>query len=78
MLPYKPIACHLHDIYEIAIMRATPLRLTWRQGDEGHCEIVQALDLRVADGAEWLLVENSSGERLSIRLDWIRRAHPVE
>ena len=77
MHSYQPIACHIHDTYEIAIMQQTPLRLDWQQDGVRRHETVQALDLYVADGAEWLLAANAEGQRLSIRLDWIRAAQPA-
>ena len=76
MHSYQPIACHIHDTYEIAIMHQTALNLDWRQDGIQHRETVQPLDLCTRDGAEWLLVRDSKGNTLSIRLDWIREAIP--
>jgi len=77
MKPYQPIACALHDVYEIAIMRRQRLRLQWSDGGQQHDATLQPLDLNTVDAAEWLLVETRHGEQLSIRLDWISRADPL-
>ena len=74
---YEPIACHLHDTYEIAIMGQRRLQLRWRDGDSEHSESVLPLDLRTADSAEWLLARDDHGEQLLIRLDWISDARPM-
>jgi len=69
---YRPIACALHDEYEIAIMRRQKIRITWLD-DSGcsHDSLVLPLDTRVDNGEEFLIAEQESGERLSIRLDRI-------
>ena len=70
--PYKPIACALHDEYEIAIMRRQKLNITWFD-DNGcsHGSLVLPVDTRVENGEEFLIVEDEDGERLMIRLDRI-------
>jgi transcriptional antiterminator Rof (Rho-off) len=74
MQDYLPIACHIHDIYEIAIMRRTALKLVWLQAGIRRHDTVQPVDLCTKDDAEWLLAEDSTGKPLSIRLDWILEA----
>ena len=70
--PYKPIACALHDEYEIAIMHRQKLTITWCD-DSGvsHESRVLPLDTRVENGEEFLIAEEEGGERLTIRLDRI-------
>ena len=69
---YKPIACALHDEYEIAIMRGQKIRITWLD-DSGrsHESVVLPLDTRVESGEEFLVAEEEGGELLTIRLDRI-------
>ena len=74
MQDYQPIACHIHDIYEIAIMRQTRLTLDWRQAGVRRHDTVRPVDLYTKEGAEWLLAEDRSGQQLEIRLDWIHEA----
>ena len=76
MPAYQPIACHLHDIYEIAIMKRQSLTLRWLANGEEIQQTVRPLDLKASDGAEWLHAESSHGESLTIRLDWILLADP--
>jgi transcriptional antiterminator Rof (Rho-off) len=77
MQDYQPIACHIHDTYEIAIMHQTVLKVDWRQGDIRRHDTVRPVNLCTKSGAEWLLADDSDGKRLSIRLDWILQARPV-
>ena len=69
---YKPIACALHDEFEIAIMRRQKLSITWLD-DSGcsHESLVLPLDTRVESGEEFLIAEEEGGDRLTIRLDRI-------
>jgi Rho-binding antiterminator len=68
---YNPVDCGLHSRFELAVMRARPLILGWRQPDGAvRREPVLPLDLATREGAEYLLVE-AGGERLQLRLDWI-------
>ena len=70
--PYKPIACALHDEYEIAIMHGQKLRITWLdENGDLHESRVLPLDTRVENGEEFLIAEDEGGERLMIRLDRI-------
>lgn len=69
---YKPIACALHDKYEVAIMHRQKLRITWLDDSgDSHDSLVLPLDTRVENGEEFLIAEEEGGERLSIRLDRI-------
>lgn len=67
---YKPIACALHDEYEIAIMRRQKLNITWLDdSDCSHESLVLPVDIKVENGEELLVAEEEGGERLTIRLD---------
>jgi len=70
--PYKPIACALHDEYEIAIMHRQKLTITWLD-DNGcsHQSLVLPVDTRVENAEEFLIAEEEGGDRLKIRLDRI-------
>ena len=69
---YKPIACALHDEYEIAIMHGRKLRITWLdESGDSHESRVLPIDTRVENGEEFLIAEEEGGERLTIRLDRI-------
>jgi len=65
---YTPIACSLHDQYEAAAVRRTMVEVSWRTGDGAEMSTESRIvDVRVRDGAEFLVLE--SGE--VIRLDHI-------
>lgn len=67
---YTPIACALHDEYEIAIMHKAPMRLRWRDasGTWRHGTVLP-LDLVVANGEEFLRFRREDGQEEQIRLD---------
>ena len=73
---YNPIACALHDQYEIAIMQRKVMHIEWRdeQGTMHEADVLP-LDIRVSAGEEFLVVRrNGPGEdadRFEIRLDRI-------
>ena len=69
---YQPIACSLHDEYEIAIMQKRPVTIAWRDGKGRYRKAsVSAKDLKVKDREEYLLFETPEKELLEIRLDRI-------
>ena len=71
---YQPISCSAYDVYEIAIMRRQCLQLSWWEGQHEKCsERVQPVDLKVRDGAEYLVFRRGSahGETRQVRLDRI-------
>ena len=79
MTDYRPIACELHDRYEIAVMHRTRLTLCWR-GPDGltHLENLLPKDLETSKGEEFLVAINRAGERLRLRLDTIMAVHAPE
>jgi len=70
---YKPIACSLHDEYEIAIMQKIRLKIHWHD-DNGVSDTGEVLpvDIRVQDRQEFLVVKMKENKTLTIRLDKIR------
>jgi len=79
---YKPIACALHDHYEIAIMHKQVMHIVWQDetGDRHEADVLP-VDIRVADGEEFLVVKpvdvELGSESLEIRLDRIASAKSV-
>ncbi len=70
--PYIPIACSLHDEYEIAIMQKKHLDIKWSDdGGELHTAKVLPTDILVKDKQEFLLADKQDNEALCIRLDKI-------
>ena len=70
--PYKPIACSLHDEYEIAIMHKKHLSIKWVDAD-GDCRSNKILpkDLLVKNKEEFLVAITPDEKVLHIRLDKI-------
>lgn len=70
--PYKPIACSLHDEYEIAIMHKKRISIKWLD-DNGahHTEKVLAKDILVKNKEEFLVVNTQDNKVLCLRLDKI-------
>ena len=73
MTDYQPIDCGIHSEYEVAILRGQPMRLRWRAPDRDEQEqTVIPVDLLTRKGEEFLVVKTRDGEKLEIRLDWIK------
>ena len=72
---YRPIDCSLHDQYEAWAVRRTPVTVEWtsEEGDPMRAE-ARITDIRVRDGAEYLVL--SSGD--VVRLDRLQRVAPRE
>ena len=70
--PYIPIACSLHDEFEIAIMQKKQLNIKWiDDGGELHNATVLPTDILVKDRQEFLLADTKDNTELCIRLDKI-------
>ena len=69
---YEPIACSLHDEYEIAIMHKKLIDIRW-SGDDGeeYTDKVLPKDILVRDKAEFLVANTRDNRELCIRLDKI-------
>jgi len=75
--PYQPIACALHDEYEITIMHKKHLRIKWSDDrGEQHTGDVLPKDILVKDKQEFLVADAENGEALCIRLDKITLLEP--
>jgi Rho-binding antiterminator len=69
---YRPIACPEHEQLEFAALKRQWLDVSVAAGDRAGRQRLLPLDVYTRDGAEWLLAETESGERLTLRLDWLR------
>ena len=69
--PYQPIACALHDQYEIAIMHKKQLMISWSDNDGRHTARVLPEDILVKDRQEFLIAESQDKKQYCIRLDRI-------
>jgi transcriptional antiterminator Rof (Rho-off) len=69
---YKPIACSLHDEYEIAIIHRKYLNIKWLD-DTGvnHTDKVLPKDVLVKNKEEFLVAYTQDNRELCIRLDKI-------
>jgi len=70
--PYIPIACALHDEYEIAIMHGKHLNIRWLDSAGiSHTDKVLPKDILVKDKEEFLVADTQYDKTLRIRLDMI-------
>lgn len=78
MSDYTPIDCGLYSGYELAILRRRRLRLSWRvAGGLTRIDTVTPIDLETRRGEEFLVIEQSDGHRVDVRLDRIVRSREV-
>ena len=77
MQPYQAVSCELHSQYELYIMRAHPVIVSYRD-QHGRTQSLQAkaIDLVTQQGAEWLRLKTDAGE-CDIRLDQIILCKPA-
>ena len=69
---YKPIACSLHDEYEIAIMQRNYLNIKWSDSSGvQHTEKVLPKDILLKNKEEFLVAETPDQNELCVRLDKI-------
>lgn len=66
--PYAPIDCDRHDELELLCMRGAERLVRYHDGQTEHEFRGRCRDLRVAGGAEYLVVEGPAGRR-EVRLD---------
>lgn len=69
MSDYQPISCVAHERLEFAALKRQWLDVTVMVGDHAGCQRLMPVDVYTRDGAEWLVAETESGERLTLRLD---------
>lgn len=72
MSDYRSIACSDHDRLELAALKRQWLDVSVTTGDRAGRQRLMPLDVYTRDGTEWLLAESESGERLTLRLDWLQ------
>ena len=78
MTDYQPIDCCLQSEYELAIMHASELRLSWYDPTGAkHIERLVPTDLRTRAGEEFMVALNAGGKELEIRLDHITDCRPA-
>ena len=79
MADYTPIDCGLYSRYELAILRRRRLRLSWRDaGGLARIDTVKPVDLETRGGEEFLVIEQSDGHRVDVRLDRIVRFRELQ
>ena len=77
MTDYTPIDCGKYSEYELAIMHAQQLRISWREPDgQLHVAVITPTDLVTRDHEEFLLADDASGGSLELRLDYIIKTEP--
>lgn len=75
MSDYQPIACADHERLEFAALTRQWLDVSVTAGDRPGRQRLLPMDVYARDGAEWLLAETESGEKLTLRLDWLDIRH---
>lgn len=79
MTDYQPIACGLHDRYQLAVMHRERLRIDGVLGGEEVRGVEgQVVDVFTRAGAEYLALRDEQGERLEFRLDRLRRVERAD
>ncbi len=79
MSDYRSIPCDSYDHFEIAILHGQRLRVTWHDEQaRQHVETLCPRDLQTRNGAEYLLADMQTGQRIELRLDRIVQALPLE
>ena len=68
---YQPISCVQHERLEFAALTRQWLVLNVTAGDHAGRQRLLPCDVYTRDGAEWLVAETISGERFTLRLDWV-------
>jgi Rho-binding antiterminator len=69
---YRSIACADHERLEFAALTRQWLDVNVTVGDQPGRQRLLPVDVYTRDGAEWLVAETESGERLTLRLDWLQ------
>jgi Rho-binding antiterminator len=69
---YRSIACADHERLEFAALTRQWLDVNVTVGDWPGRQRLLPVDVHTRDGAEWLVAETESGERLTLRLDWLQ------
>jgi hypothetical protein len=74
MKPYQPVARHVEERLEIAILTGEVLNLHWaeEEGDAAFMAKVIPLEVHEEEGKRWLRARADTGDEIEIRLDLIR------
>jgi Rho-binding antiterminator len=70
-LSYQPISCVNHERLEFAVLKRQWLEIEVMQGEHAGCRRLLPLDVYAREGVEWLQAQTGSGEKLTLRLDWL-------
>ncbi len=71
MSDYRSITCADHERLEFAALTRQWLDVNVMVGDRPGRQRLLPVDVTTRDKAEWLVAETESGERLTLRLDWL-------
>lgn len=69
---YQPISCIDHERLEFAALKQQWLDVDIVFGERAGQQRLLPLDVYARDGAEWLEAKDEAGNKLKIRLDWVR------
>ena len=74
MKKYIPVPCEVYGNYELAILRRSKMRFSWR-AKNGVVRVISAvpLNIRSRNQGEYLVLRRLSGSLLVLRLDRIIR-----
>ncbi len=68
---YLPIPCVSHERLEYAVLKGQWLDIEVKQGNCAGQHRLLPLDVYAREGVEWLAAQTESGEKITLRLDWI-------
>lgn len=68
---YQPISCVDHERLEFAVLKRQWLEVRVKEGEHAGQHRLLPLDVYAREGVEWLEAQTESGEKLSLRLDWL-------
>ena len=78
MSSYQPIACGLHELYQLAVMQRKPLDLVWTDvNGKKHVDRGLPKDVCTRRKGEFLLCNTEHKGMIEIRLDFIHEARWV-
>jgi Rho-binding antiterminator len=68
---YRPISCINHERLEFAVLKREWLEIEVLQGEHAGKLRLLPLDVYARESVEWLEAQAESGDKLTLRLDWI-------
>jgi len=69
---YQPVSCADHGRLEWAALKRQWLEIEVTDGDRRGRQRLLPVDVYTRAGAEWLVAETGSGERVTLRLDYLK------